>query len=146
MTSSSYIRKNCICLEFQLLSYYHNTPEKSPECYSQFSSNCWPLPLGDGSGGITMGKFLQRCTESFNPMSIQFFTFYSQQHWGFCVYLCSPHATSSQGERRTAAILHSYNILSQKCVFLLPSPVNLHPKRRRGELKWTRLVTAVSGF
>lgn len=92
-----------------------------------------------------MGKFLQRCTESFNPMSTQFFTFYSQQHWGFCVYLYSPHATSSRGERRTAAILHSYKILSHKCVFLLPSPINLHPWLRRDEMKWTRLIRAVSG-
>lgn len=93
------------------------------------------LPLDDGCGGITMGKFLQRCTESFNPMSTQFFTFYSQQRWGFCVYLHSPHVTSSCGERRTAAILHSYRILSHKCVFLLPSPINLHPKLRREEMK-----------
>lgn len=88
--------------------------KKSPECCSQFSSNFWPgnaLPLGDGSGGITTGMFLQRCTESFNPMSTQFFPFYSQQLWGLCVYLYSPHATLPRGERRTAEILHSYKIL-----------------------------------
>lgn len=82
--------------------------KKSPECCSQFSSNFWPgnaLPLGDGSGGITTGMFLQRCTESFNPMSTQFFPFYSQQLWGLCVYLYSPHATLPRGERRTAEIL-----------------------------------------
>lgn len=115
--------KNCICLESHLLSSSQDTSQKRPDCYRQVSSTFWPenvSPLGDGSWEITMGKFLERHTESFNPLSTLFFTFYSQRHWGFCVYLYSLHATSPWGERRTAAILQSYKILSQKCILLLP--------------------------